>query len=140
MNNKGVDYIEVGRGNESKVIGQNNSISEYMATIFALGAYLAQGWVMAFTVVFLILGFYWLTWAWAAFVSFVVCTSVTVFGAWITFKALAKMKQIQEPLPIRDEQGKWRRARVNNMGKHVGDIYTAENGETEYVDQWGGGG
>lgn len=141
MSKKGMDYIEVGGGTESKVIGQSNSISEYMAVVFSLGSYAVQAWLIAFTIVFLLSGFYWLEWKAAAIFSAIFCTAVPAVVFAVSIKLFKKLKEIQEPKEQpRDKNGRFRKARVSVMNRHVGDIYTAEDGETEYVERWGGGG
>lgn len=136
----GMDYIEVGRGTESKVIGQGNSISEYMTTIFALCAYIGQGFLVVWFMLAVGLWLAGLVWSWAIGISLILTIVLTIGAVYFVFWAYGKIKQMQEPMPTRDEKGRFRRARVNNMGRHVGDLITAENGETEYVERWGGGG
>lgn len=134
------DYIEFGGGNASKVIGKDNSVSEYMTVILALLSLMGQLCIGVFVVAFLVLYFVGLTMFWACVVAAVIASVPPFVVASMAFAYLSRVKGIMEPLPVRDEKGKFRRARVSSMGKHVGDIYTAENGETEYVDRWGGGG
>lgn len=136
------DYIEVGQGVDSKVIGKDNSVSEYFAVVMSLATYAVQAWFIAFVTVFLIVGFYWLEWAWAGVVAFIVTTIIpiaAIFGAVALFR---RIKDIQEPIQERDDRGRFarRRTKVFRMTKHVGDIMTAENGDTEYISRWGGGG
>lgn len=135
-----MDIIEVGKGNQSKVIGTNNSISEYMTTILAILFYVVQAWLIVFTILFLTIGYYWLPWGVAAIIAALLSTLAPVLVVAFVVWLLRVMKGINEPLPVRDERGRFTRtARVNVMGRHVGDIKTADTGESEYVERWGGG-
>lgn len=134
------DYIEFGAGNQSKVIGKDNSISEYMTTIFALLALMGQVCVVVFVVAFLVLYFVGLMWQWAAILAAILAAIPPFAVGNLAFVYLAKVKAINEPMPTRDKNGRFRKTRVNSMGKHVADIVTAENGESEWVTRWGGGG
>lgn len=138
----GQDYIEVGQGVDSKVIGKDNSVSEYFAVVMALATYAVQAWFIAFATVFLIVGFYWLEWVWAGVVAFTVTTIVPIAAIFGAVALFSRIKSIQEPIEQpRDARGRFvRKAIVKNLGKHVGDLYTADNGDTEYIERWGGGG
>jgi len=140
-NNKGVDLIEIGRGNQSKVIGQNNSISEYGAVALSLIAYVGQGTVVLWLGLWILLYYLDFQLLWALAISGVISVLLTVACIWAIVRLVMLLHRIQDPPQPRDERGRYvRETPVNSMGRRVGTIKTAENGQSEYIDQWGGGG
>lgn len=137
----GQDYIEVGQGVDSKVIGKDNSVSEYFAVIMALGAMALQGWLIAFSVLFLIIGFYWLEWIYAALVSLALTTVTPFCLIFASIRIFKTIKDIQEPKQERDDKGRFKSKRVafRRMGKHVGDLVTPADGGESYIERWGRG-
>lgn len=134
------DYIEFGAGNQSKVIGKDNTVSEYMTTVMALLALMGQVCFGIFVVSFLVLYFLGLTWQWSLILGGIVAV-VPPFGvASLAFSYMTRLKSINEPLPVRDENGRFRKTKVSVNTKHVADIITADNGDTEWVERWGGAG
>lgn len=135
------DFIEVGQGVDSKVIGGNNSISEYMTVILSLIAFVGQGLVIAWFVIVLVLYYWGIRWVWAMGLSLVITLALGVGALWGILRILDIVKRIQEPTEQpRDERGRWRSTTYKVNQKHVGTFYTAENGDSEYIAQWGGGG
>lgn len=139
MSDKRQDYIEIGSGTESKIIGANNTISEYGTTFLALAFYLVQGAFVAFVVIFLILYMLDFTWVWAMILSLIITAIIAYLTVRFTFYAMEKLKRINEPLPVRDERGRFTAAPLHRGGKYQGSILTGENGDSVYVERWGGG-
>lgn len=141
MTDKNVDLIEVGRGNQSKVIGQGNSISEYGATVMSLLLFVGQGAIYVWLALWAILYFSDVLFLWAMGISFVISVALTVLAVWVIVKLIMVLHKMNEPTRIRDERGRFaRETPVYSGGVRKGTIRTAENGQSEYITQWGGGG
>jgi hypothetical protein len=141
MGNKGVDLIEVGRGNQSKVIGQNNSISEYGAVVLSLIGFVGQGTFVLWLVLWL--GLYFLDFQiiWAMGISAILSLVITAMCLWGIIKLIMVLHKVNNPPQPRDERGRFvRDIPVSSGGSRVGTLRTAENGESEYISEWGGGG
>lgn len=127
------DYIEVGQGVESKVIGGNNSISEYMTVILSMIAFVGQGVVIAWLVAFLALWYWGFLWGWAMLISIVIVLVLGSVALGIILKILYIIKKIQEPMPQRDEKGRFYSTRVASGGKTLGRFITNfDTGESDF--------
>lgn len=127
------DYIEVGQGVESKVIGGNNSISEYMTVILSMIAFVGQGVLVAWFIVFAALWYWGLLWGWAMILSIIIVLVIGAVALGLLLKILYIMKRIQEPMPARDERGRFYSTKVSTGGKTLGRFITNfDTGESDF--------
>ena len=130
---KKTDYIEVGQGVESKVIGGNNSISEYATVILSMVALVGQGVVVAWFIAFAALWYWGFMWGWAMFLSVVIVLVLGGIALATLLKILYIVKQIQEPMPPRGADGRFYSTKVASGGKTLGRFITNfDTGESEF--------
>jgi len=140
MTNKDVDLIEIGRGYQSKVISTNNSIGEYGATVMSILMFVGQGTVYVWLALWLLLYVLNFQFLWAMGLSLIISIALTILCVCTIIKIIKVLHKMNQPEQVRDERGRYaRETPVHVMGKRAGTIKTMENGQSEYVSQWGGG-
>lgn len=146
------DFIEIGKGNQSKVIGHNNTISEMGATALSVVTFAGKGGMVAFLVMWLLLYIagYTIFWAMGIALSLSIALTMTFVYALVTL--ILHLQRIATPPQMRDENGRFvaRDTPLSEGGKYLGRFVYDESGNSAYLPaeteengqiiRWGGGG
>lgn len=119
----GVDIVEVGRGNESKVIGQNDSITEYVAGAIAVVSFISEFALGAWVV--LSCALYWggFTAFWSCIISGAIVIVVYVLCFVAFLRLVSGMRDAHLPEQRRDEET-GRFIPVYQGGQHRFNLFT----------------
>jgi len=135
------DFVEIGRGNQSKVIGHNNTISELGATALSIVSFCGKGGLVVFGVMAVWLYLAGYTFYWAVGIAISLTIPLVAVCIYALVQLTLNLQRIVNPPQQRASDGRWVRSTpVNSMGKRVGRIETTGNNQSEYISEWGGGG
>lgn len=135
----GVDLIEVGRGNQSKVIGQGNSISEYGATVMSLILFVGQGTFYVWLALSALLYFLNFQFLWAVGISLLLSIGITILCICTIVKIIMVLHRMNEPIQPRNDRGQFTEMRpINVRGKTRKTLKSVDKDNYEVIERWGG--
>jgi len=136
------DFIEIGKGNQSKVIGHNNTVSELGATALSIVVFAGKGGLVVFFIMAGWLLFSGYSFYWAVGISAALTIPLTMVWIYGLVNLVLHLQRIVSPPQPRETNGRFASYETPyySMGKRQGTFITAENGENSHYERWGGGG
>jgi hypothetical protein len=139
--NNDTDFVEIGRGNQSKVIGHNNTISELGATALSIVSFCGKGGLIVFGIMSFWLYIAGYTFYWAVGIAIALTIPLTATCIYAMVQLTLNLQRIVAPPQVRNEKGQFTEIRpYNRGGKSKGAIKSVDRKEYTIIEQWGGGG
>lgn len=130
------DFIEIGKGTESKVIGHNNTISELGATALSIVTYSGKGGLVVFFIMATWLYIAGYSFFWSVGIAAALTIALTMTVIYGLIHLVLGLHRIVEPPQPRDENGRYTRViPYYESGERRGRFVTAENGDFEYESE-----